>query len=59
MADKRGIVPRNRGLFNSNTGPNRTNKKLKEIYFEAAGHRRAMKEMWKRIGDIPTHYCSM
>ena len=28
MADKRGFVRRNRGLFNSNTGPSHTNKKL-------------------------------
>jgi hypothetical protein len=28
------------GLFNSNTGPSYTNKKLQEIYFEAAKHRR-------------------
>jgi hypothetical protein len=27
MADKRGFVRRNRGLFNSNTGPSHTNKK--------------------------------
>ena len=59
MADKRGFVRRNRGLFNSNTGPSHTNKKLQEIYFEAARHRRAMQKMWKRIGDNPTHYCSM
>ena len=39
MADKRGFVHRNRGLFNSNTGPSHTNKKLQEIYFEAARHR--------------------
>jgi hypothetical protein len=36
MAHKRGFVRRNRGLFNSNTGPSHTNKKLQEIYFEAA-----------------------
>jgi len=36
MADKLGSVRRNRGLFNSNTGPSHTNKKLQEIYFEAA-----------------------
>jgi len=28
-----------RGLFNSSTGPSHTNKKLQEIYFEAARHR--------------------
>jgi len=39
MADKRGSVRRNRGLFNSNTGPSHTSKKLQEIYFEAAKHR--------------------
>ena len=39
MADKRAFVRRNRGLFNSNTGPSHTNKKLHEIYFEAARHR--------------------
>ena len=39
MADKRGSVRRNRGLFNSNTGPSRTKKKLQEAYFEAARHR--------------------
>ena len=39
MADKRGFVRRNRGLFNSNTGPRHTNKKLQEIYFEAGRHR--------------------
>jgi len=39
MADKRGFVRRNRGLFNSNTGPSHTNKKLQEIYFETARHR--------------------
>ena len=38
MADKRGFVRRNRGRFNSNTGPSHTNKKLQEIYFEAARH---------------------
>ena len=27
MADKRGFVRQNRGLFNSNTGPSHTNKK--------------------------------
>ena len=32
---------------------------LQEIYFEAARHRRAMQKMWKRIGDNPTHYCSI
>jgi len=35
MADKRGFVCQNRGLFNSNTGLSHTNKKLQEIYFEA------------------------
>jgi len=59
MADKRGFVRRNRGLSNSNTGPSHTNKKLQEIYFEAARHQRAMQKMWKRIGDNPTHDCSM
>jgi len=39
MAEKRGFVRRNRGLFNGNTGPSHTNKKLKETYFEAARHR--------------------
>jgi hypothetical protein len=39
MAEKRGFVRRNRGLLNSNTGPSRTNKKLQEMYFEAARHR--------------------
>jgi len=34
MADKRGFVHRNRGLFNSNTGPSHTNKKLQEIYLK-------------------------
>jgi hypothetical protein len=38
MAEKRGFVRRNRGLFNSNTGPSPTNK-LQEIYSEAAKHR--------------------
>jgi len=33
--------------------------RIQEIYFEAAGHRRAMQKMWKRIGDSPAHYCSM
>jgi len=59
MADKRGFARRNRGLFNSNTGPSHTKKKLQEIYFEAARHRLAMQKMWKRIGDNPTHYCSV
>jgi len=36
MADKSGSVRRNRGLSNSNTGSSPTNKKLQEIYFEAA-----------------------
>jgi DNA topoisomerase VI subunit B len=30
MADKRGFVRRNRGLFNCNTAPSHTNKKLKK-----------------------------
>jgi len=38
MADKCEFVRQNRGLFNSNTGPSHTNKKLQEIYFEAARH---------------------
>ena len=59
MADKRGFVCRNRGHFNSNTGPSHTNKKLREIYFEAAKHRWAMQKMPKRIGDDPTHYCRL
>jgi len=59
MAEKRGFVRRNRGRFNSNTGPSHTKKKLQEIYFEAASHRRAMQKIWKRIGDNPTHYRSM
>jgi hypothetical protein len=29
-----------KGLFNSNTGPSYTKKKIQEIYFEAAKHRR-------------------
>ena len=37
--NKRGFVRRNRGLFNSNTGTNHTNKKQQGIYFEAARHR--------------------
>ena len=45
--------------FNSNTGPSHTNKKLQEIYFEAARHRKAMQKMWKRIRDNATHYCCM
>ena len=57
--NKRGFVGRNRALFNSNTGPSHTNKKLQEIYFESARHRRATQKMWKWIGDNPTHYCSM
>jgi len=44
---------------NNNNGPSHTNKKLPEIYFEAAKHQQAVKKMWKRIGDNPTHYCSM
>jgi hypothetical protein len=59
MADKCGFVGRNRGLFNSNTGLSYTKKKLQEIYFEAAKHRLAVQKMWKRIGDVATHYCSM
>jgi hypothetical protein len=59
MADKSGFVRRNRGIFNSNTGPSHTKKKLQEIYFEAARYRIAMQKMWKRIRDNPTHYCSM
>ena len=59
MTDKRLIVRRNRGLFNSNRGPSHTNKKVPEIYFEAARHQTAMQKMWQRIGDNPTHYCSM
>jgi len=59
MADKHGFVRRNRGLFNNNIGPSHTNKKLQEIYFGAAKHRLAVQKMWKRIGDDPTHYCSM
>ena len=59
MADKRGFVRPNRGSVNSNTGSSHTNKKLQGIYFEAARHRRAVQKMWKRIGDNPTHYCSM
>ena len=43
MAEKRGFVSRNRGLSNSNTGPSQTNKKLQEICFEAARHRRCGK----------------
>ena len=59
MADKRRFVHRNRGLFNSNTRPIHNNKKLQELYFEAARHWRAKQKMYKRIGDNPTHYCSM
>jgi len=59
MTDKRGFVRRKRGLFNSNTRPSHTKKKLQEIYFEAARHRRAMQKMWKTTGDNLTHYCSM
>ena len=36
MADKRGFVRRIRELSNSNAGPSHTDKKLQEIYFEAA-----------------------
>ena len=39
MTDKSGFVRRNRGLLYSNIGPSITNKKLQEIYFEAAKHR--------------------
>ena len=59
MADKCWFVRRNGGLFNSNTGPSHTNKKLQEIYFEAARHWWVVQKMWKRIRDNPTHYCSM
>ena len=59
MADKRGIVRWNRGLFNNNAGASHTDKKLQEIYFEAARHQWAVQKMWKRIGHNPTHYCSM
>ena len=59
MADKHGFVCWNRELFNSNTGPSHINKKLWEIYFEAATHWWAMQKMQKRIGDNPTHYHSM
>jgi len=52
MADKRGFVRRNRGLFNSNTGPSHTNKKLQEIYFEAARDRRAMQKCGKESETI-------
>ena len=44
---------------NNNTGPSRTNKKLQELYFEAARQRWAMQKMWKRVGNTPAHYCSM
>jgi hypothetical protein len=57
--NKRGPVRRNRGLSNSNTGAGHTNKKLQEVYFEAAKHRRAVQKMWKRNGDNPTNYCGM
>ena len=46
-------------IFNSNTGPSHTNKKLQEIYFEAPTHQWTVQKIWKRIGDNPTHYCSM
>jgi hypothetical protein len=59
MADKRGFVCWKRGLFNSNTWPSHTNKKLQEIYFEAARHRWVVQKIWKRIRDNPTHYWSM
>jgi hypothetical protein len=59
MTDKRGPVRRNRGFSNSSTGPSYTNKKLQEIYFEAAKHRWAVQKMWKRTGDNPAHYCGM
>ena len=39
IINKSGFVRRNRGTFNSNTGPSHTNKKLQEIYFEAARKR--------------------
>jgi len=39
MADKRDLFAETEGFFNSNTGPSHTNKKLQEIYFEAAKHR--------------------
>jgi len=52
MADKCGIFHRNRGLSKSNTGPSHTNKKLQEIYFEAARHRKAMQKMWKKSETI-------
>ena len=32
-------------VFNSNTGPSHTKKKLQEIHFEATRHRRAMQKM--------------
>jgi hypothetical protein len=38
MAAKRGPVRRNRGLSNGDTGPSDTNKKLQQVYFEAAKH---------------------
>ena len=38
MADKCGSVRRKRRLFNSNTGPSHTNKKLHEVHSEAAKH---------------------
>jgi hypothetical protein len=39
MADKHGSVCQNKGLLNSNKRPSHSNKKLQEIYFEAAEHR--------------------
>ena len=47
------------GFLTAIRRPIHTNKKLQEIYFEAAKHRGAMQKMWKRIGDDSTHYCSM
>jgi hypothetical protein len=44
MADKRGFVCQNRGLFNSNTGPSHTNKKLQETYFDADRQRMSCAE---------------
>jgi hypothetical protein len=32
---------------NSNTGPSHTNKKLQQVYFEAAKQRLAVQNMWK------------
>jgi hypothetical protein len=36
--NKGGLVRRNKELFNGTTRPSYTNKKLQEIYFEAAKH---------------------